>query len=148
MSGSDTAAVSRARLSGVPFFSVSNVFFSQNTAAPRRVSLAVETTCFLSRTGFFCVFLLSSASAQVLRMGCRVVELDCYDEKAFKMSKGQPVRTSRVIVTHGNTMCGKCKFKDMIIAISENAFVNSQYPAKDPASLDPSIRRGTPSAAF
>merc|ERR1712147_396368 len=33
-----------------------------------------------------------------------------------------------VIVTHGGTLCTKCKFKRMIAAIAENAFFTTQCP--------------------
>ena len=64
--------------------------------------------------------------SRVLRLGCRVVELDCYDVKQYKYAKGKFEQT--VIVTHGGTLTSKCKFKHMIAAIRDNAFATTDYP--------------------
>ena len=64
--------------------------------------------------------------ARVLRLGCRVVELDCYDYKQYSMK--QRGYHASVIVTHGGTLCTKCKFKRMIAAIAENAFFTTDCP--------------------
>ena len=64
--------------------------------------------------------------ARVLRLGCRVVELDCYDYKQYSMK--QRGYHASVIVTHGGTLCTKCKFKRMIAAIAENAFFTTECP--------------------
>jgi len=66
------------------------------------------------------------AVSRVLRLGCRVVELDCYDVSAYKYAKGKFEAT--VVVTHGGTLTSKCKFKHMIAAIRDNAFVTTDYP--------------------
>jgi phosphatidylinositol phospholipase C, delta len=52
-----------------------------------------------------------------LLLGCRCVELDCWDGP-----------DSKPIIYHGHTMTGKILFESVIQAIHDYAFVNSPFP--------------------
>lgn len=57
------------------------------------------------------------AYVRALRMGCRCIELDCWNG---------PDNLPHIF--HGHTMTSKIKFVDVIKTIKEHAFVTSEYP--------------------
>lgn len=59
----------------------------------------------------------TEAYVRALRMGCRCIELDCWDGP-----ENMP------LIFHGHTFTSKIKFKDVIQTIKDNAFVTSEYP--------------------
>ncbi|XP_047208932.1 1-phosphatidylinositol 4,5-bisphosphate phosphodiesterase gamma-2 isoform X2 [Girardinichthys multiradiatus] len=58
----------------------------------------------------------TEAYVRCLRLGCRCVELDCWE------GPGEP------IIYHGWTRTTKIKFEDVVKAINEHAFVTTDFP--------------------
>lgn len=58
----------------------------------------------------------TEAYVRCLRLGCRCVELDCWE------GPGEP------IIYHGWTRTTRIRFEDVVKAINEHAFVTSEYP--------------------
>ncbi|KAJ1462012.1 PLC-like phosphodiesterase [Pelagophyceae sp. CCMP2097] len=70
-----------------------------------------------------------SSVARALQLGCRVVELDCWQVKKKLVSKkGFSHEKMKVVVTHGGTLTTKTSFLKMVQAIKDNAFLASPYP--------------------
>ena len=67
-----------------------------------------------------------------MRLGCRVVELDVWERKRLG-------GRDSIIVTHGGTLCSKARFRLMIRAVREHAFVHSEYPVIHHAPPSPTL---------
>lgn len=61
---------------------------------------------------------LAEMYIQVLLLGCRCLELDCWPSGDLQ----------DIVITHGKTLCTQVSFREVLEAINEYAFVASKYP--------------------
>lgn len=67
------------------------------------------------------------AIERILKLGVRVVELDCWDPPSLNSTTSE-TRDIEVIVNHGHTLCKPTSFRSCIELINRFAFYKSKYP--------------------